>query len=70
MVVLSTKSGALNRALSSVRHHVGVDFRRWILPRNARKISGGKYSKIELDEEAIERGVYKNYLGGGGEKWE
>jgi len=70
MVVLSTKSGALNRALNRVRHHVGVDFRRWILPRNARKISGGKYSKIELDEEAIERGVYKNYLGGGAEKWE
>ena len=39
-------------------------------PRNARKINGGKYSKIQLDDETIERGAYKKYLGGGAEKWE
>jgi hypothetical protein len=62
--VLQTKSGPLNRALSHVRRHFGIDFRRWVLPRNARKINGGKYSKIELDYETIERGAYKKYLGG------
>ena len=41
-----------------------------LLPRDARKINGGKYSKIELDDETIERGAYKKYLGGGAEKWE
>lgn len=68
--MLQTKSGPLNRALSHVRRHLGIDFRRWVLPRNARKINGGKYSKIQLDDETIERGAYKKYLGGGAEKWE
>jgi SAM-dependent methyltransferase len=68
--VLQTKSGPLNRALSHVRRHFGIDFRRWVPPRDARKVNGGKYGKIQLDDETIERGAYKKYLGGGAEKWE
>ena len=68
--MLQTKSGPLNRALSHVRRHFGIDFRRWVAPRDARKANGGKYSKIQLDDETIERGAYKKCLGGGAEKWE
>jgi SAM-dependent methyltransferase len=30
----------------------------------------GKYSNVELDETAIQRGDYKRYLGGGSESWD